>query len=162
MAKTRARGWWYPWIFVAFMAVVVSVNMLLMYFAIHTWSGLENERYFEKGVAYNEALEGARAQAALGWRAELDFTPEEGAVRRGRLSVSFHGADGQGLEGLKVKAMLIRPTHQGFDTSAELEDQGGGSYAATVVLPLPGRWFVRVHAWRADGSFQMKQEIMSP
>ncbi|HEB79150.1 MAG TPA: hypothetical protein ENI79_01570 [Rhodospirillales bacterium] len=155
--KGREKGWWYPWIFVAFMGVVVAVNLVFMVLANKTWTGLETEGAYEKGLAYNKALLGAKAQAALGWRMDFQFTPVEG-----KLSAAFHGPGGEALTGMKVKALLIRPTREGFDFSIDLEDKGGGTYAAVIDPPLPGRWTVRIHAYRGADSFQIKREIMAP
>ncbi|OHC76257.1 MAG: hypothetical protein A3G18_06290 [Rhodospirillales bacterium RIFCSPLOWO2_12_FULL_58_28] len=162
MTEIREKGWWYPWIFVGFMGFVVAVNMLLLFLAVSTFSGLDTERAFEKGIDYNKALAGAGAQAGLGWSVAFAFRPERDATRRGKIAVSAKDRDGQALYDLTVKAFLIRPTSQGSDMSVDLENLGNGDYAAAVSPPLPGRWIVRVHLWRGQDSFQMKQEIMVP
>lgn len=162
MAGKKEKGWWYPWIFIGFMGFVVAVNMALLFFATNTFSGLKTEQAFKKGINYNQALSGAQAQAALGWKIGISFTPEEGTPRRGRLLLNAADREGRALADLTVKAWLIRPTHQGFDTSMELENLGEGGYAATVTPSLPGRWIVRIHAYRGEDGFQMKQEIMVP
>ena len=61
MAGARPRGWWYPWIFVGAMAVVVVVNGILAWLAVGTWTGIETEDHYRKGLAYNENLAAEQA-----------------------------------------------------------------------------------------------------
>jgi nitrogen fixation protein FixH len=156
----RPDGWWYPWLFVAAMGLVVVVNGGLVFLALKTWSGLETEQHYLKGLAYNENLKGAEAQDRLGWRVEVAFaTVTANSPRAGQLTASFRDRAGTPLGGLAVEVLLIRPTQTGFDRKAALAHQGEGLYAAPVELPLPGQWDVRVHAWRGSDAFQAVKRI---
>jgi nitrogen fixation protein FixH len=156
----RPDGWWYPWLFVGAMVLVVVVNGGLVFFALNTWSGLETEQHYLKGLAYNDNLKGAEAQERLGWRVEVAFaTVAANSPRTGQLTASFHDRAGLPLAGLAVEALLIRPTQTGFDSKATLAHQGDGLYAAPVELPLAGQWDVRVHAWRGPDAFQTVRRI---
>ncbi len=161
-SKARPRGWWYPWIFVAGMLVVVAVNGVLITLAVGTFSGLETEGHYRKGLAYNDALAAAEAQQRRGWRMDLSFVPEpaSGRPRPGDLAVAFVGGDGRPLFDLNVEAVLRRPTHQGFDVAVTLEDRGDGVYGAATTLPLPGQWTVQVHARRNGENFQESRRLL--
>ena len=98
----RAPGWCYPWIFVAGMLVVVAVNGVLFTFAIGTFSGLQTEDAYRKGIAYNDALAGAREQATRGWQAQIDHA-------EARVRVRLTDATGARIEGLDVVVDAIRP-----------------------------------------------------
>lgn len=168
MAGERRPGWWYPWIFFGGLAVVVVVNGILIYFAVHTWSGLDTEDAYRKGIRYNATLAAAQAQEALGWRMDFAFTPRAPVNgtpahrHRGDLTVTFHGRDGRPLDGLRVKALLVRPVKEGFDSSLELTRRGGGAYGADVGLALPGQWEVRIVAGRGEDRFQAIRRIEVP
>lgn len=152
----RPRGWWYPWIFVAGMALVVVVNGIMAFIALNTWTGLETEGHYVKGLAYNDNLAAAAAQAERGWQVELTHQ------RGGALSVAFRDRDGTPLSGLAVQVLAVRPTHQGYDTSVELEHAGGGRYEGKLALPLSGLWELRIHAFKGTIAFQTTERIQVP
>ena len=151
----RARGWWYPWIFVAGMAVVIVVNGVMVLFALGTWTGLETDGHYRKGLAYNENLAAARAQQERGWQVDLEFAPD------GAVGVSFRDRDGVPLPDLAVQVLAVRPTHEGYDVAGELTHVGAGRYRGRLDLPLPGQWELRVHAFRGNLAFQMSKRVQT-
>jgi len=164
MARPRQPGWWYPWIFVGGMLVVIAVNGVLITLAVSTFSGLETEEHYRKGLAYNQALAAAEAQERRGWQMALTFTPESSAdgKRQGDLAVTFVGKDGRPLENLEVEAVLRRPAREGFDVAVVLDQRSGGVYGAAVSLPLPGQWEAHVHAYRDGDNFQESRRLSVP
>ena len=164
MARPRQPGWWYPWIFVGGMLVVIAVNGVLITMAVSTFSGIQTEEHYRKGLAYNQALAAAEAQERRGWQMALTFTPESSADgrRQGDLAGTFVGKDGRPLDNLEVEAVLLRPTHEGFDVAVDLDHRGGGVYGATVFLPLPGQWDAHVHAHRDGDNFQETRRLSVP
>lgn len=144
VAGPRARGSWIPWAFVAFFATVVAANGALVVLAYHSWTGLETEDAYEKGLAFNRTLEAVRAGEALGWRVEVSFA--DAGPGRGRLAVLLAERDGRALTGATVAARFVRPTQAGHDKEVMLAEVGDGTYAREVELPLPGRWELRLEA----------------
>lgn len=159
--RQRPDGWWYPWIFVAAMGVVVVVNGIMVAFALGTWTGLETDGHYEKGLAYNQDLAAARAQAERGWRVTftLDGVAGVGDVRTARITVAFVDHDGKPLADLDVKAVILRPTSEGHDQQLGLAPVGRGVYASAVTFPLPGQWDVRIHAYRGEVVFQESHRV---
>jgi nitrogen fixation protein FixH len=153
--KSRAPGWWYPWIFVVGMLVVVAVNGVLFTFAISTFSGLQTEDAYRKGIAYNDALAGAREQAQRGWQAEIDHA---GA----RVRVRLTDAVGAGLDGLDVVVDAIRPVQAGHDLQVRLDPVGNGVYGGALALPFKGVWDLRVSAAGGAAGFQTVKRISVP
>lgn len=163
MAMARARGWWYPLIFVGGMAVVVVVNGIMMYLATTTFTGIETENAYEKGLAYNKALAASRAQAEMGWTLNFAFDPATGGtVHGGRLTLAFSDRDGKPLDGMKVEALLSRPTSAGNDRTVALAETAPGVYGATVDQPLPGIWDVHVTATRGQQVHREGHRIKVP
>lgn len=154
MAVTRERGWWYPYIFVGCFVVVVGVNAALAYFATSTFTGLETQGAYQKGLAYNENLALAKAQEALGWSVETNVTSgvigTDGA--KVDIAVSYRDRDGKPVDGLSVKADLIRPTAKGMDRQEILKPLGNGVYGGSYTLPAKGVWDMDVAA-NGDGVF---------
>jgi len=143
------------------MGVVVIANGLLAYLAVDTWSGLETEDHYRKGLAYNQNLAAAEAQAERGWSMALDYAPAA-AGRDGSLSVTFRDRDDRPLVDLNVRAALVRPTHGGYDLEVALTHLGDGLYRAVLTPPLPGQWQARIHARRRDETFQISRRIVVP
>ncbi len=162
--RRRAPGWWYPWIFVAGMAVVILVNAIMITFAVRSFSGIETEDQYRKGIAYNEALSGARAQAELGWQGDVAFArmPSGAAVSvpaAGMLSVRLTDRAGHPLDGLVITAIAIRPTVEGYDRHLHLKGVGQGRYEGALVLPLEGQWDMQVLAVQGRRTFQFTRRL---
>lgn len=143
------RDSWIPWLFVGFFGVVLAANLTLAYVAISTFTGLETDGYYRKGLEYNRVIEAEHRQAALGWTVSVAFDPT--AERRGRLSVRAFDGSGKPLDGATVTAQLFRPTQAGYDKDITLHPAGAGSYEAEFELPLRGQWDIRTQiAHRSD------------
>lgn len=166
MARPRSDGWWYPWIFVGGMALVVVVNLILVFFAVDSFTGIATEDHYRKGLAYDSAIAAERRQAERGWSMALAVEPaaaaDAAAAHAADVSVTFADRHGRPLEDLAVRAEFVRPTHEGYDTTATLTHRGGGRYGAAVALPLPGQWNARVHARRGAEEFRENRRIFLP
>ncbi|MGE5545414.1 MAG: FixH family protein [Solirubrobacterales bacterium] len=162
MAQARKPGWWYPYIFVGAFVVVVAVNGALAYFATSTFTGLETEGAYDKGLAYNKNLALARAQADLGWTVDTNVDPVSGGFARADVSIRYRDRDGKPVEGMEVKAHLVRPTAKGYDHDVTLPARGDGTYGAVFDLPLKGVWVMDVTALGSDVSYQHEKRFVLP
>lgn len=155
-ATKRSR--WIPWAFVGGFGIVVIANVILVLFALDSWTGLETEQAYQRGLAYNRTLDAATAQAALGWKTTLGFEPS--GPSRGRLAVSFVDSAGRPINGLSVSVRLVRPTHEGFDHQVSLVPEAAGRYVVPLELPLPGQWQVRVEARGREAPYRLNGRIV--
>ncbi|CAA6604103.1 putative Nitrogen fixation protein FixH [Rhodospirillaceae bacterium LM-1] len=166
MSKERKSGWWYPYIFVAGFMVVVAVNGVLIFSAVSTFSGLETENHYEKGNTYNRDIALARQQEALGWQvaAKVETIDRQvaGSQRRVSIFASFKDKDGKAIDGLAVRALLIRPTVAGHDVSVPMSPKGDGRYATETELAFHGLWDLRVVAIGEKDSYQLAERIQIP
>lgn len=162
MAVTRERGWWYPYIFVGCFVVVVGVNAALAYFATSTFTGLETEGAYQKGLNYNTNIALAKAQAELGWKVETKVTPGpiDTAGTKVDIAVSYRDRDGKAVEGLEVKADIIRPTAKGLDQHIVLAPLGNGTYGGSYVMPAKGVWDMDIAAVGAGASYEHAQRFV--
>ncbi len=165
-AKTESGKKRFPvlgWFFVLFGTFLIA-NATLVYFALTSWTGLEVEGHYLKGVAYNDTLAHARAGEALGWNVDIDFMPATDSafeeIKDGNLSVRITDRAGNPLENAKIDALFFRPTHEGFDRRLSLGSQGGGLYVAQASLPLAGQWDVRVLIRHGVDSYRAKRRIV--
>jgi nitrogen fixation protein FixH len=156
-AADAGRGRWIPWTFVGFFVVVFAVNGVMIWFAVSSWTGLEADNSYERGLAYNRAIEAAKEQQALGWRADFRFA--QTSAGRGILELDLNGRDGARLQGARVDALLVRPTQEGHDFELALGEREPGRYLAEVELPLPGQWEVRLAARTRGEVYRLSPRI---
>lgn len=150
----RERGWWYPYIFVGCFVVIVGVNGALAYFATSTFTGLDTEGAYQKGLAYNQNLAAAKAQEALGWDVDTKVSTEAITASGAKvtIAITYRDRDGKPVDGLSVLADLIRPTAKGLDRQETLKPLGKGVYGGSYTLPVAGNWRMEVAA-NGDGVF---------
>jgi len=162
MRAVRRPGWWYPYIFVAVFGLVVAVNATMVWLAGTTFSGLSTERAYDKGIAYNRALEAARRQEALGWTVTTKTEPvPDGSGTR--IVQTYRDRDGLPVAGLRVRVRLSRPAAQGYDRDLVLAPTAApGDHAATVVLPLPGLWDLQAVAEGDGVGYQSFRRFVAP
>jgi nitrogen fixation protein FixH len=135
MATDRSR--WIPYAFLGFFAVVLLANGAMIWLAFATWTGLETEGAYQKGLAYNRTLEEAETQAALGWQVDLELGQEGQALT---LHLTLADRHGDLIEDADVTAAFVRPTHEGHDRVVAVPHRYGGAYVAEIALPLAGQW----------------------
>ena len=69
----------------------------MVFFAISSWTGLETQHYWERGTAYNAAIDGARDQRKRGWQVGIEFQAPD--IRSARLAVDINDHAGTILAG---------------------------------------------------------------
>jgi len=144
---------------------ILVANGALVYFALNTWTGLETNQHYTKGLNYDQNLEAARRQKELGWTTDIKttFSSESGTTPVvGILDVTFSDADGRALNGLKVKALAVRPTHEGYDRDFILNATQSGRYQGKIDLPLRGQWDLRIIARKEGEHYQQVARIVTP
>lgn len=142
-------------IFIAFFAVVVTVNMIMFRAAMSTFGGLETDSAYRVGLAYNTELEAARKQAALGWHVDAKVDGD-------RVTLTVRDRDGQIVPGLDGDVLLAWPADRRFDRKGIISARDGGVYVVDLDKPLmPGQWDVIVHLKRnGERVFQSKNRIL--
>lgn len=126
--------------FVGFFLVVFSVNGIMAYFALKTWTGLATQNSYVKGINYNEEIENAAMQQNSGWSIAISGNPE---MREDRFEITLTRPE-ESLPPAEVTATFIRAVTEGYDQQITLSHNGGGIYGADVKLPLAGQWDVLV------------------
>jgi len=144
-------------LFIAGFLVVIAVNGALIFFAEDTFSGLETESAYERGLNYNKALAAQAAQDQLGWQSQAAISDEDGGQRTLRVRMTDH--EGRRLEDLTLEAHLVRPSNEGMDMIVTPLPAGDGSYVAAFTLPAAGQWDLRLVARRGDVAWQHSERL---
>ncbi|MBI2254655.1 MAG: FixH family protein [Proteobacteria bacterium] len=151
------RSLWIPGLFVLGFLIVIAVNGVLIYTSISSFSGLETDGAYERGLHYNQSLALAAANAETGWHAEPKVSDAGNAARK--LEITVTDRTGAPVTELQVEAYLVRPTNAGMDDTLALTDLGNGRYAADFTPKAMGNWELRLQAKRGDVTWQQVQRI---
>jgi nitrogen fixation protein FixH len=131
-----------------FFGIVIGVNGVMMALAIGTMPGLENEKPYQAGVAYNAEIEAARAQAGRHWTVASHVARD--VLGRATVRVDAHDAKGAPVGGLTVAVRLLRPADQRGDRAIALGEREPGIYEGDATGVGPGAWDVEIEAARAS------------
>lgn len=151
------RSLWIPWALGGIFLVFLIANGVMVYFAGRSWTGLETESAYEKGLAYNDTIAAAEAQAALGWR--VDVEAGVAGVSEAWIEVRLADREGRPIAAQQVWARLVRPTSEGHDRDAALTAVGAGRYRGVFDLSLPGQWDLRVRIEHAGGVYRTSRRV---
>lgn len=124
-------------IFAAFVATFIGVNMVMLYFASSTFSGLVTTASFREGVKYDREIAAARAQDERGWKVDAQLSPVAG----GRTRVEIHAVDREGrpLAGLVATATLSHPADARRDIAVPMRETATGIHVGESD-PAMGAW----------------------
>ena len=132
-----------------FFAAIIVVNGIFTYFAIASFSGLETEQAYLKGLDYNRTLAAAAQQRERGWQVSLEEGAESadaGEAALHRFDLRYLKPDDSPLAGLEVELELRRPGIETGDRRVSLAYLGNGRYGGLVELPAQGQWKLRAEA----------------
>jgi nitrogen fixation protein FixH len=133
------RGRWIPWVFVGGMLAVVAVNAVMVTAALSTFTGVTVGRAYERGRAYNEVLEEAARQDALGWQAQVAFADEV-------LRVRVLDREGHPVPG-RLSGRMVRPVE-------------GAAEPLDFVAVAPGHWIAA--AGGRPGQWEARLTLAGP
>lgn len=136
-----------------FFGLVTLSNVVMIVVGLNTHPGVVTEDAYRKGRDYNDQIDQAAAQAALGWSAQTDIMVNERGLDGLALVVTavISDRDGLPLHGLNVSATLVRPVTDGLDQDIVLSEGPDGHYEGPAVVAAPGRWRLEVSAADAQG-----------
>ena len=127
-------------IFLAFFAAVFLVNGAMIYSALSTHTGLVANEPYRKGLHYNERIAADERQARLGWTDMVEVG------RDGRLRVVLADGGGRPVAGLKLEAVVGRPSTNRHDVRLALAETAPGRYEAQAAPLAEGAWLVALEA----------------
>jgi nitrogen fixation protein FixH len=127
-------------IFSSFFVVIIAVNVVMAYQAVHTFPGLEVENSYVASQTFDAEK---AAQEALGWTARA-------AIEGGELALRVAGPDGRPVQGATMAAVLGRATVETADQALAFAFDGKAWRAPVAVAR--GHWELRIEAVAADGT----------
>ncbi len=119
-------GWHMLFLMIGFFGVVFAVNGILVYSALHSWTGLVVENSYVASQSFN-ADTAHLVAARQGINHVLHY-------QDGQLRLQLTGSDGKPLEASDVKIELGRPVADAQDQTLVLVSESTGNYFATANL----------------------------
>ena len=132
---------------VIFFIVVMIVNGVMAYLAVETFSGVQTDKPYENGLAFNKDIARARAQDAQGWIVDESVTRM--ATGEVSIRVQIKDSTNQAVAGLSVKSILKAPVDSRHDCRVELTEKGAGIYVG-IAPCVAGQWDVETLALRGE------------
>ncbi len=130
-------------------AVIIGVNLLMAYFAIGTFPGMDVKNSY---VASQNFDDERAAQLALGWTVNVLYQDHE-------LVVTVVDKAGKPADVAILNAIVGRPTHVRDDQTPQFQ-QRGGQFRAPLTLG-EGKWNLRLKATALDGTkFHQRLDFM--
>lgn len=126
---------------IGFFGIIISVNLVMAYYAVNTFSGLEVQNSYDESQGYDAAR---AAQLALGWDVAAEYAD-------GRLQIAFTNAeDGTPAEVADLTALVGWATSVRDDFTPNFIYLNG-VFSAPADLE-PGNWNIRLTATSVDGT----------
>ena len=131
-------GWHMLGIMLAFFGVIIAVNLIMAYNAVHSWSGLVVENTYVASQEFNDKAQTGKEQAALNWQSKPAF--ENGIFT---WQLADHEGKAVSMTGGTVE--FKRPVGDVHDTKVTLSVQKPGILTAPLELG-DGAWIMEVNA----------------
>ncbi|EPF79227.1 hypothetical protein L271_01736 [Brucella abortus 01-0065] len=131
-------GWHMLGIMFMFFGVIIAVNLLMAYNAIHSWSGLVVQNTYVASQEFNDKAKTGKEQAALNWQSKPAY---ENGVFTWKLA--DHNGKAVAMTGGTVD--FKRPVGDAHDTKVTLTVREPGILTAPLELG-EGAWIMEVNA----------------
>jgi nitrogen fixation protein FixH len=129
-----------------FFGVMLVANFIMARMAVKTFSGLDQKNPYDVGVAYNQEIAAAKAQAELGWSVDLTRTHDGPATQ---VTAAVKDRAGRAVGGLEASMHFFYPATQKLDKVVVASATADGVYSGAAELPR-GHWEVEIDLKR-DG-----------
>lgn len=126
-------------IFLAFFIIVTGVNVLMVTFALKTFSGEDVSGAYAKGLNYNATLDDREAEARSGYAIEAS------AARDGGRTIITAHVTRQGTalpDALEAAATLRHPANAHLDRTVALSRKSDGVFSVDLDDVPAGQWDV--------------------
>jgi len=140
-----------------FFGTIITVNLIMAYFATTSWTGLVVKNSYVASQGFNEKLEAIKQQKALGWQPSLSYQQGAGSLQKGKISYQLLNAANDGVVAEFAEVELRRPSFEGDDRVITLLPQSAGNYSADFTL-AGGAWDVFVSLVSEEGQRYVYRE----
>lgn len=129
-------------VMVLFFGTIITVNMIMAYFARSSWSGLVAENTYVASQQFNGKAALSRKIEAMGVKGAV-------AVKGEAISYQLTAPRVEGAIATRVTLTFRRPVGDHQDFQIELADAGNGLFRGNHEV-LAGQWIVEAEAFKGD------------
>lgn len=141
----RVTGWTVLWGMIAFFGVITIANVIMIWLALSSYTGIEAKNPYEAGRTFNASIAAAKAQRAANWEVNADWDRADQ-----RLAVNIRDENGVPISGLDVAVRFRNPIAEMRDQDLQLEERETGLYKAATPALENGQWDLVIEARRGD------------
>jgi len=147
-----------PYIFFAFFAVIILVNIFYIYLSNVTWRGVATEDAYQKGLNYNDTINASKKQNSLGWKVNEKY--QRVSATKGNMLIELLDKNSQVIRDADVQVTFKRPTQEGFDFVVKFNSVDG-VYKSEITFPMKGQWESELLITKGADSFkEVKRHII--
>lgn len=149
-----------PWVigWLALVATVLCVNLLMVYLAISTNPGLVNQDYYDRGQHYEQTLVSRHARDP-NWTIRADIPQPLQIGIPQSIRVFLVDRAGQPIDPESVTFYAYRPSKAAQDFSLTMTREDRGRYLAQTAFPLVGVWDVLIAAKSGDDEYSLSERV---
>ncbi len=174
-----ARLHWAPLLIVGFFVFVVSVDVIFVTLSsegLPSWlrarmppartaqgpvttrfPGVLEDHYYQREAEYNAWQERMRIQAERGWSVRKGWLAEHPVAGREMVfQIVVSDRAGAPVAGAAVHGRFMRPADSSLDRPFSMHEVEAGRYQASLVLPEPGRWELRLEIRRGEDVHEVR------
>lgn len=153
-------AWKSPWVigWVTLVAVVLGVNLTMVYLAIATNPGLVTEDFYDRGQNYEQTMV-SRLARDPGWSLHADVPRELVAGRPSVIRFFITDKAGQPVEPDGVHFFAYRPSDASQDFELPMVEEGRGRYMVEVAFPLFGIWDTLVAVSNGEDEYNLGKRV---
>jgi nitrogen fixation protein FixH len=141
----------------AFFAVVLAMNAVLIGAAISTFGGVETESSYKAGLAFARDVAAAQAQDSRAWQVEASLAPAAGGTA---IQILARDAGGRPVADVEAAAVVLHPTDQRLDRTVRLTEDAPGRFIGRAALE-PGQRDVIIELSRGgERLFRSKTRVV--
>ena len=145
----------------AFFGVIFTVNGIMMYLAVTTFSGIESRSAYESGLLFEQQVLAASQQAELNWSVGADVAREP----TGLVTVTVTARDRYDapVGGVAFRAEFEHRANRSHDRELTLVEIDTGTYRGSVTGVDRGQWTLIIEAEDAEKAvFRSESRIVFP
>lgn len=143
---------------IAFFAVVIGVNAIMVRAATSTFGGVETKNAYQAGLAFNREHASVLAQDALHWNVTADLTRRaEGTTA---VVVSARDRTGAPVTGLDADVRLLHPADARRDHRVVVRELATGRFEGVEAVQS-GQWDLMIDLSRGGAEvFRSKSRVV--
>ncbi len=160
----RRRGWYWPYLIIAFLMLDVGIYLGGAYVASRDPSFTPEDKFYEKSLHWDEHARQIRSDEALGWRVTLNVTLPAAGNGDADVMTVLTDRDGAPVAGARMELSGAHLARSADVLKAAAKEIGPGLYRASLPIKRLGLWEFHYEIKKGDTLFApvIRQDVALP